>query len=190
MGLAVGYLPVFPLCSPPVWCDWGARGVGLSLPERAPGVGWPVLPLWRLSSRSCLLLTCRSSEAAVVGDTESLWDVPRERPLLLSPGSSPTPWTASCPFGAPHTPPSLPCSSRVPSPLPDHSPPGFNLRHLWMHFFLLSFLPFSFLLPPLSSIPFLSSLLLSSPLPPPPFSSLFQELGCVFSVRLPPPSCP
>ena len=23
MGLAVGYLPVFPLCSPPVWCDWG-----------------------------------------------------------------------------------------------------------------------------------------------------------------------
>lgn len=162
--------------------------MGLSLPERVPGVGWPVLLLWHLTSRSCLLLMCGPSEASVVGDTESRWDAPRERPPLLSPSSSPTPWTAGCPFGAPHTPPSLPCSARAPSPLPDPSPLDSTSNTFGCISFFSLFSPFlSFFLP---SPPFLSSPPSSSVLPSALFPSWpsFRNLSCVFSVRLPPPS--
>ena len=143
--------------------------MGLSLPEWAPGVGWPVLSLWPLT-RSCLLLTCRPSEASVFGDTDSLWGAPREWPLLLSPSSSPTPWTAGCPFGAPHTTPSLPCSTRAPSPLPGPSPriqPRTPLDAFLSSLVSPLFFPSSSLL--------LRPLLLPSPLHSFPFPSLFQE---------------
>ena len=165
---------------------WGAHGVGLSLPERAPGVGWPVLSLWPMTSRSCLLLTFRPSEASVVGDTESLWGAPREWPPLLSPSSSPTPWTAGCRFGTPHTPPSLLCSTRAPSPLPGPSPLDSTSNTFGCISFFSLFSPFlSFFLP---SPPFLFSFLLPSP--PFPSRPSFRNLSCVFSIRLPLPSSP
>lgn len=139
--------------------------MGLGLPGCVPGVRWPVLPLWHLTRQLCLLLTCRPSEDASVGDVESLWDTLRVLPLL-----SLLPWTASCPRGA--STPSLPVLLHLGAPLRYLIPPGFNPERLSSLFFS----------------PFLSFFL---PSPCLHFHSLpsFCNLGCVLSV-CPQPASP
>lgn len=149
--------------------------MGLGLPGCVPGVRWPVLPLWHLTRQLCLLLTCRPSEDASVGDVESLWDTLRVLPLL-----SLLPWTASCPRGA--STPSLLVLLHLGAPLPYLIPPGFNPERLSSLFFS----PFSFLLPSLPSFllhfPPLASTFIPFPL------SVTWAVFSLSAPSLPPPS--